>query len=63
LSIHTQVSAGLMLPLQGAWYTSFTADTVMSATAGLVRAKGTLIHWKHTHSNSVVGQSCVQWAQ
>lgn len=33
-----------MLPLQGAWYTCVTAVMVMSDTAGLDKAKGTLIH-------------------
>lgn len=44
LSIQTQVSFLLTLPLQGDWYTCFTAVTVMSDTAGLVNANGTLIH-------------------
>lgn len=44
MSIQTQVSPFWMLPLQGDWYTCFTAVTVMSDTAALVRAKGTLIH-------------------
>lgn len=44
LSIQTQVSFLLTLPLQGDWYTCFTAVTVMSDTAALVTAKGTLIH-------------------
>lgn len=44
LSIQTQVSVAFTLPLQGAWYTWFTAVTAMSDTALLPKAKGTLTH-------------------
>lgn len=44
LSIQTQVSVLFTLPLQGDWYTCFTAVTAMSDTALLLKAKGTLIH-------------------
>lgn len=44
LSIQTQVSPFWTLPIQGDWYKCFTAVTVMSDTAGLIKAKGTLIH-------------------
>lgn len=52
MSIQTQVSLLRMLPLQGAWYTCFTAVTVMSDTAGLVKAKGTLIHCRYSHKHT-----------
>lgn len=44
VSNQTQMSFWLMLPVQGAWYTCFTAVTVMADTAGLAKANGTLIH-------------------
>lgn len=63
MSSQTQVSLLWMLPLQGDWCTCFTAVMVMSDTAALVRAKGTLIHCRqrshsytltcHTHSTVV----------
>lgn len=44
LSSQTQMSFLWTVPLQGDWYSCLTAVTVMSDTAGLVNAKGTLIH-------------------
>lgn len=53
LSIQTQVSPFWTLPIQGDWYKCFTAVTVMSDTAGLIKAKGTLIHCRQEKQESM----------
>lgn len=45
LSSHSHLSSGSILPSQGDWWIASLAETVMSDTAGLDMAKGTLIHW------------------
>lgn len=63
LSIQTQVSAGFTLPLQGDWYTCFTAVTAMSDTALLPSANGTLIHCRKPSREKEISGKTTSWSE